>query len=458
MLAMRILGGGESGKEGRGGRRRIRGRAGSDRDRPRHLDLEAGRGLRVQRVAADDRDRAGAQVESLDKIKGTLGLSDAQVRQYDALLRDYALKYDAACRDATAEPPRMNEDEYSCVRGNMDRVLDDLRLFNQAVEAVKSVGDASAHAELIRGLLADVQRAASSGYRAGCRSAMDVNPRSLHFAGRTPERSIQITNRGNRDIVYSVDGWPDGFDPRPISGSLARGATASVSLIRTVLPVPPDRPLIFHVRNNFDDQVEIELRLDDENVALWRVLGREVEERSRASGSEVSVGGAVAVVDRALAGEGEATATLHSRLPESDRFLLAASVLFEMRRDDLADQALDRVARSGPTREPTQLILRGLLASRRGQTARALEHFEAAKRRAPRDKRTRRVLDLFSTAIRVDGGDQAASAELRGAEVSGAVAENPSLAEFTARELCVKRSGSCRRQLDELALRRLPRN
>lgn len=83
-----------------------------------------------------------AQVKDLDAVKGRLGISDSMVRDYDNLMKDYALKYDSACQDFNAG--RMSQGEYTCLRKNMNTVLDSIREFVQAVEAAKSLSDAAA--------------------------------------------------------------------------------------------------------------------------------------------------------------------------------------------------------------------------------------------------------------------------------------------------------------------------
>ena len=38
------------------------------------------------------------QVRELDAVKGKLGITDAQIRDFDDAMRDYALKYNTACQ------------------------------------------------------------------------------------------------------------------------------------------------------------------------------------------------------------------------------------------------------------------------------------------------------------------------------------------------------------------------
>ena len=328
-----------------------------------------------------------AQVGDLDVVKGKLAIADSQVREYDALLRDYALKYDTACRDVSAK--RIGSDEYACLRQNMTAALEKVRQFTQAVEASKGLSDPAAQKEIAHRLLDDLLGDKAAATRASCSSAMVVTPHRLAFAGQVPERSIQISNQGNRDIDYAVDGWPDGFHPSPVSGRLARGATATVSFIRTVLPVPAG-PLGFHVRSNFQDDVLVELAVAPENLVVWKTLGEEVRHKATESGAPVDLDTALAAVDRSLAGA--------THVPRSDRYLLAASVLYTMKEDVLARAALDQATPPAPAypslgpdggdferhlsgqRPEVTLTLSGLLAQRRGDRPAADTYFKDVTR------------------------------------------------------------------------------
>lgn len=114
-----------------------------------------------------------AAVRDLNAVKVKVGVSDAQVREFDSLMIEYALKYNAACRDFRAN--RMTSDEYACVRRNMDQVLDDVRRLLQAIKAAEAVSDASAQKEIISKSLDDMQAASRAQYRSGCTSAMNVS-------------------------------------------------------------------------------------------------------------------------------------------------------------------------------------------------------------------------------------------------------------------------------------------
>jgi tetratricopeptide (TPR) repeat protein len=279
------------------------------------------------------------QVKSLDALKGKLGITDSQVRDYDRLMQDFALKYDAACQDSQAG--RMTNAEYTCRRANMDRVLDELRRFSQAVEAAKSLTDPEAQRQVVSSALTALQAASSAGYSSGCASAIDVNPQKLSFLGLVPERSFQITNRGNNDVRYSVDGLPEAFDPKPNSGTLLPGATASVAILRTMLPPPSGQPVRFHVRTNLQDDREVEIAMDAENIALWQRLGDKAAKMTPAG--EPTVDTAARVISEALANSHEQSVS------PAYHYALASDLLLARGARDQAKVALHKAVAIDPS-------------------------------------------------------------------------------------------------------------
>src|SRR6266478_1785838 len=206
-------------------------------------------------------------VSDVQSVKGKIGLSDDQVRDFDTLMRDFALKYDAACNDFGHK--RMNQGEYSCRRKNMDDTLDKVRFFLEKVKAAKSLADPGAQREIVLKALSDLEEATKHGYAAGCASAMNVAPRKLIFEDHASEHSVQISNSGNNDISFSVADVPRGFVSQPPSGAVSIGQTVSVAVFRTYEPVTDQPPITFHLRDNFQDDVLVEIQLDQQNVSLY---------------------------------------------------------------------------------------------------------------------------------------------------------------------------------------------
>ena len=369
-----------------------------------------------------------AQITGLQSVKTKVGLTDAQVRDYDQLLKDYALKYDTACRDVTAN--RLSADEYACMRANMERVLDDIRKFGQAAEAAKAIADPSAQKAIILDSLDRLHAADSSNYRAGCISSFSINPKRLQFTGQTPERSFAITNSGNRDLTYSVDDYPDGFDPKPSGGKIEPGATASVAMLRTIVPIPPHRPLVFRVRTNFLDVQPIEINIDETNAKLWKVMSAPVAQLTAARGTAPTIDDALKVVRESI--------DPASTVSESDRLVLAATVLFDMHADAEAAKALDRAAAlpSVGASRPSSLILRGLIAARSGSAQEAAHFFEQAKSVAPDDKQVQAVTNILAATTLIKDGETAKADQKVDARTAQVVAANPALATFAAREAC----------------------
>jgi hypothetical protein len=366
-----------------------------------------------------------AQVQNVKAVQTKVGLTDAQVRDYDQLLKDYALKYDTACRDVNAK--RLKPEEYACMRGNMEKVLDDVRKFNQAVEAAKSIADPAAQKAIVEDSLARLHAADSSNYRMGCISSFDINPKRLDFTGSIPERSIFITNRGNRDLTFSVDGYPAGFDPKPSGGKIQPGDTAPVVLLRTIVPVPDTRPLNFSVRTNFQDVQEVEIGIDENNAHLWKTLGAPLASRA----TSPTMDDALKVVNDAI--------DPASKISDSDKLELAATVLFDLHADAEASKALDKAAALPAAGEPrpSSLILRGLLAGRKNSRVEANKFFDQAKSAAgPTNKQVESITNVLSASMLVKEGNETRANQVVDVQTAQAVKANPGLAAFAARESC----------------------
>jgi hypothetical protein len=376
-----------------------------------------------------------AQVKDLDAIKSKIGISDSQVRDYDTLMKDYALKYDTACQDM--RNGTMSPGEYACLRRNMTSALDEIRQFTQAVEAAKSLADAAAQKQVILTALDKLNAMSAASYKSNCTSAMDVNPKKLSFTGFVPERSVQITNIGNNDFIYSVTGLPECLDPKPISGGVAKGQTVSVALERTLLPVSTT-PITFHIHTNLHDDAEVEIAIDADNASLWKRLGQEVRKRATATNGQVSVEDALAVVNGSIGAQ--------STIREPDRYVFASNALFEINEPAIAQRAIEIAGGKDPSilREPSALILQGLLASQRKDPNKALQFFAEAKDVAsPTDASTKSVSNLLAGSVLLDQQKSAEAEKMLGEPyVLKSVAENPKLTSFSAIGISGVKDGS----------------
>jgi hypothetical protein len=207
-------------------------------------------------------------VADLNVVKSKVGISDDVARDFDQLLKDYAAKFDTACEDVSAG--RMTKAEYTCRRGNMDRALDSIRTFVQAVETAKTVADASTQKQIILGVFQDLRAASNKNYKTGCTSAMNVSPQQLTFTKGVPERSFRVSNYGNNEITFTVSGLPESFSAMPTVEKLASGAFSTVVIFRTVVPPKGDQIVRFHILDNLLDDQEIELTWDRETATLYQ--------------------------------------------------------------------------------------------------------------------------------------------------------------------------------------------
>jgi hypothetical protein len=297
-----------------------------------------------------------AQVAGLQEVKTKVGLSDATVREFDTLMKDYALKYDAACQDASATPPRISAEEYRCLRRNMDAALNEIRQMTVAIDAARTVTDASAQQQLIVDALEALRSGMRTAYREGCPTAVDVNPKTLEFRARQTERILRIANRSERQVNYTISDYPKGFMPAPDGGKVDSAASVSVGIIRTADPLPETRPLTFRVNIGRADERQVVIEVDEQNAEVWPALGRDLHAQMGARRTPATLEDALGVLK-----------TNNPELRDGAGLLFqAATLLTEVKSDAAAQDALQTaVARdqSFLTLPPVR-ALSGVLASR----------------------------------------------------------------------------------------------
>jgi len=371
-------------------------------------------------------------VKDLDAIKSKVGISEAEVHEFDNLQKDYAQKYDAACRDVTARPPRMNQAEYTCLRRNMDTVLDSIRAFVQAIEAAKSIADPSAQKEIIFRALDDMRTAYNAKYRAGCTSAMSVEPKSLTFDDSIPQRSVEVTNFGNNDFTFSVMDLPECFVFKADRLTLPRGEFTSVRIFRTIIPPPANGAVSFHVRNNLQDDEVVKIVLDGVNASLYENWGKELQSAMVVGHKEPTAEDAVRIVERSLPAE------MAPADRDAFRYYFAAGVLTRIGKNAEARRALDVAIGKDPSleRQPATLMLRGVALYHEGKPDGALRAFADARQLAgPSDSEAKSAADLFTGAILLNRGDRAAASQhLSNSSVQKQVALSPDLLKFAEHE------------------------
>jgi hypothetical protein len=377
-----------------------------------------------------------AQVKDLESVKTKLGITDSQTRQYDRLMQDFALKYDAACSDASADPPRMKQDEYTCLRRNMDYVLDQIRQFATAVEAAKSLADPSSQREVIQKALAALEEANRENYRSGCTTAVIVNPKALDFVANTLERSIQITNGGNNDFTFTIEAYPTGFDPKPPSGKVEVGKTASVAIFRTRLPVGTERPLTLHVRTNFNDRHSVVLNVDEKNAAVWETVGIEITNIATRAGRAPEVDDAVQAIERFVGPRSSASV--------ADKYVLASSGLLEVGADAEARVSLARATALDPAVSNDYWVLISNGVANRDRPADALDYFTQARLAAVPQTHGEALANLLSGSLFYTRGELTQARQLFSSGRSVPEAQRLQLLEFASGEICETDAVSCR--------------
>jgi hypothetical protein len=271
---------------------------------------------------------ADSTIAKLDGLKTKLNISASQVRELDNLLKDYGAKYETSCRDLKAGT--ISKDEYNCRRDNMDKALDNVRALSVSVDKLGSLTD-DAQAQIALQAIASFKDLASSGYAKGCGTMLGVDPKALTFESQVPERSIQVTNRGNRDLQFSVEDLSEAFVPRPSTGTVPHGSMTTVSIIRTILPAADGS---FAIKDNSGSAVEVKIEVKQDNQQLYDGLAKDAQQMS---GSSIpTLQDALAVVSR----------NSPDLKDEAGRYLIATGILKQAGNGTAAKAAFDKVTSS----------------------------------------------------------------------------------------------------------------
>jgi hypothetical protein len=296
-----------------------------------------------------------AKVKDAEGIETKIGISDAQVKQFDSVLKAYAQKYDNACRDVTAQ--RMSVAEYECRRRNMDAALDRMQAYSAALDAAKATsGDVTAQRDIILKAMQDVKAITESNFTSGCTSALSVDPKTLTF-GNTVERTIRVSNGTAALLPFSVDDLPEAFLPMPKAGTVPGGGVQQISIYRLNLPVTAGQPVHFHVRANFQE-TELEIQVTPQGAVLYTQL----EEELKRAGATMA--NAVAIVQKNI------PATAASR--ESASYVIAGHVLSGVGHEREGLEAIDRAIEIDP---------RGITAMQHDQLLKGLAIYKLQRNR-----------------------------------------------------------------------------
>ncbi len=392
-----------------------------------------------------------ASVADLEAVKGGIGIEDRQVRDYDQLLQDYAIRYDTACRDVEGE--RISGAHYACIRENMDRAMEEIRRFTNAVEAAKSLQDASTQKQVVLRALEELRRASEAGYARGCAVSLDVSPNPVSFVGRHPERSVVVANSGNVDAHYTVASCPDGFSPIPRSGSIEPGASDVLVLQRTLFQVPSYRPLTLVLRSNTGEQAEVEIDVEEADLNLWRSNAAGLTRNSGLPPSRPGVGSGTGSSGPTLEAALELVGELAPDAPESRQLVYAAATLLESGQLEESSRALARATELDPGigDQPATLIVEGVVSARLAEPQRALEFFSRAEDASPPDESgVPSSLNLLKGALLAETGrdEEAVSYLLRQGHLAR-LDERPELFGLS-QQLCSEANTDCRYRFQAL--------
>ncbi len=333
-----------------------------------------------------------ATVKKIELARVKLNITQGQLQEVDGYLKDYGFKYAAACRDNKRKV--LSDAEYNCRRDNMDKALDNLRALGPTLDAIQSIEDARTQKEIVLKYLEAFTRLAKAGYSEGCGSVLSVAPKSLSFEDHYPERSIQITNGGNRDSSYYVAELPEAFAPTPSSGEVKQSATITVSIRRAAFPVAPGSKIVFYVRDSFGSKVPVEIQVSKDNAELYSSLASQVTEQANGKHRSPTVEDAIRVVEKDF--------PQHLNDP-GGRYFFAAGILKQAGSFDQASRAMDLLAKTDDAlyRDPSTQLLSGFVKYKQGRPDLALADFKAARASAEKsgNHRAQATSNLFAGTL-----------------------------------------------------------
>lgn len=322
--------------------------------------------LATQKTATVD---VAATVAGLDLLQTKIGVSAGQVRELDQILEDYTVNYAAACRDNDAK--KISDAEYNCRRDNMDRVLATTRSLGLTLDAAKTIADPASQKDIVLKNVELIKDLAQDGFSKGCGSALTVSPALLRFEGPVTERILQVANAGNRDITYTVTDLPEAFVAIELSSQIPFGhAPVVVGIKRAPFPVMVNSPVVFYVKDNYNNKVAVQLIVDAANAQLYQRL-------ADATIKAMAPGHASPTLEDALA----SVATSFPEVKDvAAQTFLAAGALKEAGNFAEANRALHALSSQNQPlyQAPSTQLLAGIVDFQRDERDLALGHFISA--------------------------------------------------------------------------------
>jgi hypothetical protein len=353
--------------------------------------------LAKQQTATVD---VAATVKGLDLVKAKIGVTAGQVQEVDQILKDYAFKYTSVCRDNDAK--KIADAEYNCRRDNMERVLGATRSLALTLDAMKSIADPASQQDIVLKDIDLIKDLAQADFSKGCGSALAVSTSSLTFEGPTPERTIEVANGGNRDLTYTVTDLPEAFAAVQLSGTIPVGHSAVVVAIkRAPFPVMVNTPVVFYVKDNFNNKIAVKIVVDANNAQLYQRLAAETVKGMPAGHATPTLEDAVASVAK----------TFPEMKDAGTRYFLAAGALKEIGNFAEADRALKALSTQNASlyHAPATQLLAGIVSFQRNEGTLALDHFFKAGSTPGADEGARTASKLASGALWLSNGNPAAA-------------------------------------------------
>lgn len=215
----------------------------------------------------------GATIAGKDLIKTNVGLSDAESRDFDSILNDYAAVYETSCRQHQQKV--INDAEYACRSRKMQDALNAIRNLQVALESAAKL-DPAAQKEAAQKALDTFRALPRSSDLSSCGPNLSVDPDQITFRSSETEHVIHVSNGGNASTNFTVTGGGDAIHIDPTAGALATASPVPVELIRMRTEVDPAVPMVIQITDSQGNNKKVTITIAADNAHVFDELTNQV--------------------------------------------------------------------------------------------------------------------------------------------------------------------------------------
>jgi hypothetical protein len=211
---------------------------------------------------------------ALKNYQGVFGLSTQEQSKLEDIQTDFALEFEALCKDRASGVYQGKDRLYDCRRNNVNHALESLRQLRLVLSAVNTNGGAQAQRDAVDRLIDGYFRAVKDGFSDGCTAAhLELDRNEMAFSETDTEKSLDVTNAGEETVTWWVQDTPAGFLCQP-SGSDQLSPKAHHPLIVYRLAGRLEgTSFAFHVMDDWKEEQAIAIKFKNAKAAAANPYG-----------------------------------------------------------------------------------------------------------------------------------------------------------------------------------------